>query len=181
MRKIAVFQAFCLRPLACTRTGMILFLSSVSIARDCAAKLGRELRTEVQVMESAREARARLQSQSFDVVVVDCTLLECEATAVQVLLRQAGDAVPVFVNLAICGLERLVSEVRSALHRRRHDRQAALESALRSLRASLREDVTALLVSSQLALASSALTPIAEAKLRAVCELAERMSSRLNE
>jgi len=156
--------------------GMIVLVSSSPAAGKCAALLQQELSARVQVAETPRRALALLRV-GCEAVAVDEPLLDSDPTGVETLLRQAGTAVPVFINLAIHGLERLAREVRAALLRREREHVAALEAARRVLRNELKGDLTGILLSSQMALAAA--PPEAQVKLRSVCDLAERMKARL--
>ncbi len=112
-------------------------------------------------------------------MLIDQVLLDADPVSVDALLRQIGTAIAVFFNPAIQGSERVVREVRSALQRRQQEQVSAMQIAARSLRNELKDDVTGILLSSQLALAVPSLPPAAEAKLRSVAELAERIRGRL--
>src|SRR5271155_4767444 len=63
-----------------------------------------------------------------------------------------GTAVPVYSNFAIHGIERVSRELRSALHRRNRELQAARREAEQTLRSELKDTITALLLSCELAL-----------------------------
>ena len=158
---------------------MILLTTTPSVAFRCAAVLRKELRTRVMVAGTAREAVTLLRQHPFDAIVIDERLLETQPAAVQAALRLAGDAIPVFVNPGVCSAERLAQETQAALQRGSHERKAAQEFALRLLRTSLTEDLTGILLSTQIALETPELSPEAQLKLKSVCELAERMQKKL--
>jgi len=83
------------------------------------------------------------------------------------------------VNLAISGMERLVREVRAALHRRQREEVRARYAAIGRLHSELNDTVTALLLSSELALEASGLPPAASEKLQSVHELVEKLRRQL--
>jgi hypothetical protein len=87
---------------------------------------------------------------------------------------------PVFVNFAICGVDRVVRDVRSALQRRDEERARAVREAEAHLRSELTEALTGILLSSQLALEAPALPAAVQARLRSVYQLAMSMRQRLN-
>jgi hypothetical protein len=85
----------------------------------------------------------------------------------------------VFVNFAISGVDRVVRDVRSALHRREEERARALRDAEAHLRSELTEAVTGILLSSQLALEVASVPAAVQARLRAVYQLAMSIRQRL--
>jgi hypothetical protein len=68
------------------------------------------------------------------------------------MLQHLGMASPVYVNFAISGIERVLREVRTALSRRQREEQVARRSAEQAIWSELKESVTALLLSCDLAL-----------------------------
>ena len=93
------------------------------------------------------------------------------------LLQHAGTAVPLYVNLAISGSERVVRELKQALRRSQKERQAARREAELALRNQLKDNLTALLLSCELALAVPQLPAAAHAKIRSACDLAKDIRS----
>ncbi len=156
---------------------MILLVSSIANAHKCASTLQQELRTRAQAADSAQEATALLRQHEFEVSIVDEALVENHPAAVDAMLRLAAGAVPVFMNPAVCGMERLVREAGSALRRRSREQHAAYDAALRAVRLELKSEVTGILLSAQLAL--DAPPDETTSKLKCICELAERMKHRL--
>jgi hypothetical protein len=158
---------------------MILLVGASSSTSRCAGLLEQELGIATRTADSVRQAITFLRRENFAAVVIDQVLLDADPASVDALLRQTGTAIAVFFNPAIQGSERVVREVRSALQRRQQEQVSAMQIAARSLRNELKDDVTGILLSSQLALAVPSLPPAAEAKLRSVAELAERIRARL--
>ena len=68
------------------------------------------------------------------------------------VLQHVGTAIPVYVNFAICGMERVVRELRAALHRRKREVLLARQGAEQGLRNELKDTITAILLSCELAL-----------------------------
>jgi hypothetical protein len=130
--------------------------------------------------ESLHLAIVLLRRETFSAVVIDQVLLDADPVSVDALLRHTGTAIAMFFNPAIQSSDRVVREVRAALHRSLHQQTIAVQTATRTLRNELKGDVTGILLSSQLALAVPALPAAVEAKLRSVCELAERIRVRLS-
>jgi hypothetical protein len=161
---------------------MILLITSLAKAQDCAKALQEVAAEPVQVAATLPEAVALLQAHEFSAVVLDQVLLDAQPDEVETILKHMGTAVPVFSNFAICGTERVARELRSALHRRNREslvaRQQA-ERALRSLRSELKDTITALLMSCEMALDVPNLPLFAETKMRAVDALAKEMRTKL--
>ncbi len=128
---------------------------------------------------TTRAALSRLRQKDFSAVILDQNLVDSDPAALEALAHHFGTATPVYVNLALSSLERLVREVRMALARREAEQAIAGLAAAATLRNELRNAVTGILLSSQLALQASTLPDDTQAKLRTVCELAESMRSRL--
>jgi hypothetical protein len=95
------------------------------------------------------------------------------------MLQHLGAAIPVYVNFAISGIERVVREIRTALSRRQREEKVARQSAQQAMWSELKESVTALLLSCDLALAMPGVPPPAADKLRLVHELACQIRERL--
>ena len=112
----------------------------------------------VMVAESLPRAAALLRAECYQAVVADQYLLETEPHEAGNALEHIGTAIPVQVNLAITGMERLVREVRSALQRRQREEARARRAAL-ARHSELNGTVTALLLSTELALQPQACAP----------------------
>lgn len=150
---------------------MILIVTPSERASECAAALHEATGDEVTVAGSLARATRLLRAQSYLAVVFDQGLLESEPHEAANTLGHLGTATPVQVNLAISGVERLVREVRAAMRRRQREEVSAREAALVRLRSELNGTVTALLLSSELALETPGLPPAAAEKLQSVHEL----------
>lgn len=131
---------------------MILLVTPSERASECAAALHEATSEEVVVAESLVRATTMLRAESYLAVVLDQYLLETEPQEAETALEHLGTAIPVQVNLAISGMERLVREVRAAVQRRRHEEVIARQAALGRLHSELNSTITALLLSSELAL-----------------------------
>jgi hypothetical protein len=68
------------------------------------------------------------------------------------MIEHMGTAFPVYINFAVTGMDRLVREVRSALHRRRREETAARRAVVEQMHCEMRETLTALLLSCELAM-----------------------------
>jgi len=160
-------------------TGMILLITSSTRAPECAAALERATSEPTQVCPKLSQAARMLRSTDCTALVIDQNLAEADPSATDVVLKEAETAIPVFINFAICGLDRLVRDVRAALQRRQEERIRAIREAEANLRSQLTEALTGILLSSQLAMEVPAVPPAAQARLRSVYQLAMSMRQRL--
>ncbi len=158
---------------------MILFVTPSERAPECAAALHEATGEEVVVAESLARATTFLRAGCYLAVVLDQYLLEAEPQEAEATLEHLGTAIPVQVNLAISGMERLVREVREAVQRRQRDEMRARHAALAKLQSELNGTVTALLLSVELALETPCLPAAAAEKLAAVHELVKKLRRQL--
>jgi CheY-like chemotaxis protein len=158
---------------------MILLITSLAKAQDCAAALQEVIGEPVQLAASLHEAIAQLQAQEFSAVVLDQLLLDAEPDDVETIFKHMGTAVPVYSNFAISGIERVSRELRSAIHRRKRELLIARQEAEQALRSELKGTITALLLSCEMALSVPNLPLLAESKIRAVDALAREMRAKL--
>ena len=158
---------------------MILLISSHPEAKKCAPVLSRELAERVECVDSLRTAAAKLREQAYALVAIDQVFVETQPPGVEALLGHADSAIPIFFNPAVQGTKRLLMEARTALRRRVYEQRAAADNALASLRNELRSDVTAILLSSQLALDARTAPEALALNLKSICALAERLGKKL--
>jgi hypothetical protein len=158
---------------------MILLITSLAKAEECAKALQEATAEPAQVAATLREALAQLQAHEFTAVVVDQLLLDAEPDDFETIIKHMGTAVPVFSNFAISGIERVSRELRSALLRRKRELSLARHEAEQSLRSELNDTITALLLSCEMALDVPNLPLFAETKMRAVDALAKEMRTKL--
>jgi hypothetical protein len=158
---------------------MILLITSLARAQDCGRALQEATAEPTQVAATLREAVAQLQAREFSAVVIDQLLLDAEPDEVETIVKHMGTAVPVYSNFAISGIERVSRELRSALHRRKRELLIARQEAEQSLRSELKDTITALLLSCEMALEVPNLPLFAETKMRAVDALAREMRTKL--
>ena len=158
---------------------MILLITPSARGPECAATLKDATGFETEWMESLQQALARLREQCYSVVVIDQFLVESEPTESDQLVEHLDTAFPVYVNFAVSGMERLVREVRSALHRRKREESQARRSVEQQLRSEMCESLTAMLLSCELAMAVPDVPGPAAEKIQAVDNLARDMRVRL--
>jgi hypothetical protein len=158
---------------------MILFITSSPRGQDCAAALEHAVGEQVELSINLKRANALLRGSEYSAVVIDEPLVETEPEGIDALLRNSGLAIPVYVNLAISGTDRLVRDIKKAMGRHGEERIIAMRAAESLLRSEIRGAVTGILLSSELALNIPDLPEEAEEKLRSVCNLAGQIRARL--
>lgn len=158
---------------------MILLISSLAKAHDCARALQEATNEPVKVCASPSEAVATLQAQAFSAVIFDQLLLDSDPDEGLAVIKHLGTAAPVYVNFAISATGRVVRDLRSAVQRRKRELAAAKLEAEQILRNQLNNTVTALLLSCEMALQVPDLPALAETKIHDVEALAREMSTRL--
>jgi hypothetical protein len=158
---------------------MILLITSLAKAQDCAKALQECTNEPVQVAATLHQALTCLQADEFSAVVLDQLLLDAEPDDVETIFKHMGTAVPVYSNFAINGIQRVSRELRSAVHRRKRELLIARQEAEQDLRSQLKSTITALLLSCEMALGVPNLPLLAETKMRAVDALAKEMRAKL--
>jgi hypothetical protein len=95
------------------------------------------------------------------------------------MMEHLGTAFPVHLNFAVTGMERLVREVRSALHRRNREESAAHRAVQDQMCSEMRETLTAMLLSCELAISVPNVPGPAVEKIRAIDNLVRELKLRL--
>jgi signal transduction histidine kinase len=159
---------------------MIMMLTSSPRAQECADALQKACDEQVHVVTSVRSAMAQLRTREFTVLVIDQNILDPDPLAIETMLRHSQTAIPVYVNFALYGAERVLREVQVALRRAQTEKVAAMRAATTAVRNELRNALTGILMSSELALAVPSVPDAAQAKMRSVYELAQSMRKQLD-
>lgn len=158
---------------------MILLISSLDKAKACIETVEQASQESVELCSGVQEAINKLEAQEFSAVIFDQLVLDAELDQGEAILKHIGSAVPVYVNFAVAGVGRVTRELRSALQRRRREFLAANRDAAQALRRELNENITALLLSCEMALRVPDLPEQAESKMHDVQELARELSAKL--
>lgn len=158
---------------------MILIVTPNLRVDECTEALRLAVGEEVVVAESLRQASTLLRADSYLLVVLDQYLLETEPEETEAVMRHLGTAIPLQINLAISGAERLTREVRAAVRRRKREELAARKAAVNALRCELNGTVTALLLSCELALGAPDMPSAALEKLQSTHELVQSLRTQL--
>ena len=158
---------------------MILLITPSASGAQCAESLYTATGQETQWAQSLQEAATRLREQTFSAAVIDQFLLETEPEESDQMIEHLGTAFPVYINFAVTGMERLVREVRSALHRRKREESAARRSVAEQMHSEMCETLTAMLLSCELAMSVPDVPRPAAEKIRTIDNLARELRLRL--
>jgi hypothetical protein len=158
---------------------MILLITSSARGQECAATLKDATGEETHWAENLQQGMARLREQGYLAVVVDQFLVENEPAESDQMFQHLGTAFPVYLSFAVSGMERLVREVRSALHRRKREETQARRSVEQQIRSEMFESLTAMLLSCDLAMSVPGVPDPAVEKIRIIDNLARDMRQRL--
>ena len=132
------------------------------------------------IASSVKEFNAALRENEYSLIVVDQLFAEANPRSTDLIWRHGKGAIPVFINLAISGRDRVVADCRAALERRGRERAIALKQASESLRSELTGSVTGILLSSELALSEPSLPETLRSRLKSLHDMAVEMRNRLN-
>jgi hypothetical protein len=158
---------------------MILLITPSARIQECAHSLQSGTGCAVDIAVTLQQAGSRLREREYAVVIIDQFLVEAEPDESDQILQHLETAIPVYVNFAISGIDRVLRDTKSALARRKREELVARQSAERAIWSELREDVTAMLLSCDLALAVPGMPPPVLDKLRSVHDLACQIRTRL--
>lgn len=158
----------------------ILMVTGIEGAQNCAAALGAQLGTDVEVAQGRKDALAALRRKEYLAVVIDESLAECDPAAADKICECAGLAIPLQINFALSGAARLIRELRAALHRREREQSLARRAAAAAIEAELKTTVAGLLLQSELALSGSEVPPPVAEHLRMVADLAGSLRRQLS-
>ncbi len=159
---------------------MLLVITPSAKAQGCAQAIQKVIAEETHVAATLSQAMAQLRAQEFVAVLIDQAFLETEPVESDMVLEHIGTAIPVPVNFAISGMDRIVRELRAALQRHKKEVLLMRQEAQQALRNELKDTITALLLSCEMALQVPHLPGAAEVKMRAVRELAQQVRVKLD-
>src|SRR5579859_6839593 len=163
----------------CYLDDMILLITPSARGQQCADSLRAATSEEIHWAQNSQAASAQLRQQSYSAAVIDQFLLETEPDESDQMLEHLGTAFPVYINFAITGMERLVREVRWALHRRKREEAVARQAIAEQMNSEMRETLTAMMLSCELAMTLPDVPGPAAEKIRAIDDLARAMRLRL--
>ena len=158
---------------------MILLVTPSSRITECAQALKGAIGCSVESATALPAAIASLRAHEYAAVVIDQFLLDADPDGSDQLLQHLDGAVPIYVNCAISGVERVVREVRTALNRRQREERIIRQSTERAVWNELRETVTAMLLSCDLVLEAADVPADAAQKIHTIHDLADSIRKRL--
>lgn len=129
----------------------ILLVAPEPAAGAVAQALRRDLQAHVQTSAGGRSGLAALRRDEFTLIVLEENLAAAEPEATEALYTMATTAPVLEINFGLCGIERIVRQVRSALERRNADESKARLAVNNSLVNELNASLAGLLLESQLA------------------------------
>jgi hypothetical protein len=159
---------------------MILLITASPNGVECANAVQKATRQATLIAGSVERAAKMVRSGDYSALLIDASLIELDLLGEETLWRHAANAIPVWINMAVSSNERIVREVQIALKRRSREGQIAMEAARASVRNDLRDAITGILLSSEMALQEPALPPNVATRLRSLCELARKVKTRLD-
>lgn len=130
-------------------------------------------------MQTVQAATAHLRERPYSGAIIDQFLLETEPDESDQMIEHLGTAYPVYINFAVTGLDRLVREVRSALYRRNREELAARRAVAEQMQSEMRETLTVMLLSCELAMSVPDVPLLAAEKIRTIDTLARELRLRL--
>ena len=157
----------------------VLIVTGMEGAENCAAALQAMLGVKLDIANGRKGAMAALKRNEYSTVVVDEALVDSDPAGTDRLWEQTGLAIPLQINFALSGAQRLGREIRIALKRRERERTLAHAAAAAAIENELKTTVAGLLLHSQLALADHEISPALAEKLRIVAELAGSLRQQL--
>jgi len=158
---------------------MILVITPSARGQECAESLHLATGRQSHWASNLQYAVAHLREQTYSAAIIDQFLLETEPDESDQMIEHLGTAFPVYINFAVTGMDRLVREVRSALHRRKREEAAARRAVAEQMNSEMRETLTALLLSCELAMTVPDVPIVAAEKIRAIDNLARELRLRL--
>ena len=158
---------------------MILLITPQSRGPELASLVKANLSQETQWVQTVQEATTRLRERPYSAAIIDQFLLETEPEESDQMIEHLGTAYPVYINFAVTGLDRLVREVRSALHRRNREELAARRAVAEQMQSEMRETLTVMLLSCELAMSVPNVPLLAAEKIRTIDTLARELRLRL--
>jgi len=155
----------------------ILLLAAQPAARSVHEALSAHLGATVETSVDYRSCQERLERQDVGLLLVEETFVLEDQAAAESLYAIAGGIPVLEINFGTSDAQRIVRQVRSALHRRSLETQRAKAAAIAAVRNDLSASVSGLLLESQFALRQAG--PDLAPRLQQIAHLAEAVSRQL--
>ncbi len=160
---------------------MILLITTSACGQECVAAMNKACEQDVHLTTTVRDALSCVHANEYNAVVIDQNVLESDPLAIETVIRNARLAVPVYVNFALQGRDRVVRDTQMSLRRAQAERLIAMRAASDMLQSKLNGTVAGILLSSELTLSVPGLPSAAEVKIRFIHELAKSLRRQLEE
>lgn len=157
----------------------VLIVTAVEGAENLARALSREADAVVEIARSRRAALARLRRDPVTALLLDASLPDSEMTTSDMLWQNAGDAVPLEINLSMLGAAGVVRLLRNVLEGREQAETLGRREAATAVAQDLQSTITSLLLQSDLILRDKAISPEMADRVRHVKSLTDTLRSRL--
>lgn len=158
---------------------MILIITSSARGQECVDALNAATGENTEWAHDLQDAASHLREKNYSVAVVDQFLADSEPEESDQALEHLGTTFPVYVNFGIASMQRLVRDVRLALHRRQREEKSARRVVQQQMLSDMREVLTAMLLSCDLALSCPEMPAAAVSKVRAIDALTRDLRARL--
>ncbi|HEX3741626.1 MAG TPA: hypothetical protein VHV29_18155 [Terriglobales bacterium] len=158
---------------------MILLITPSSSGSQSIEALRAATNLEVHWAQTPQQAVARLREQTYAAAIIDEFLLETEPDESALMIEHLGTAFPVYINFGVTGIDRLLREVRAALHRRKREETSARRAVAEQMQSEMRETLTAMLLSCELAMSVPNMPGPAAERIRAIDGFARELRLRL--
>ena len=157
----------------------MLLVTPLEKSKVCAAMLQEATGETVAIADSLLQATTLLRAELYTAVIFDQNLMENEPHEIEVAFEHLGAAIPVQINFAISGPERLVRDLRAAKRRRQREEATARKAAAGALHGKVNETVTTLLLNCELALGTAGLPAATAGHLAAAYEMAQKLRAEI--
>jgi hypothetical protein len=158
---------------------MILLITPSASGSQSMEVLRAATNLEVHWAQTLQQAVAHLREQTYSAAVIDEFLLETDPDESDLMIEHLGTSFPVYIKFGVTGMERLVREVRSALHRRKREETSARQAVAEQMHSEMRETLTAMLLSCELAMSIPNVPGPAAERIRAIDGFARELRIRL--
>jgi hypothetical protein len=158
---------------------MILLVTPLERSGEWVEALRKATGQPVDIQPDFLGATTRLGSEPFEAVVFDQHLIEREPQELDIAFAHLEGAMPVVVNLAVTGIDRLICEVQAALRRQVRAQAAARKIAGANVRNELNGTVMELLQQLDTVVQTRDMSVEVAEKVQSTRELANRLRSQL--
>ena len=158
-----------------SRRPALLMITAMENAEALAASLASQLSASVQIASTWAGALRLLDRRAFAVVILDQLFADSDPEGAEMMWQHTRLALPVEINFALAGPERVEREVRAAVNRRQKEEGLAAAAAAAALDRDLKNAITGILLESQLALAEQGVPPQIAGHLRTLAGMAGRL------